>query len=1341
MSKKRILLVNEFHQLSTGYATYFKHILPYLYNTGEFEIAELAVFLSPGHPQKDQWLSQTPWKVYMNEPPANAPVEAHQAYRSDPLNQLGKFRLDEVLLDFKPDFCCVPPGTPVFSEYGYRPIDEIKVGDKVLTHKGRFKKVTKTMRRQHEGKMVKIFVAGTPDPIRLTPEHPVLIYPYEKINNGSRCLFYKDIEPTWVEAQDVKEHDIVLLNPIKNTSVDNTINTTDYLKQFFINNNTVYPNNRADKGIPTVISINQEFGRLIGYIIGDGHITETGNLNIAFGGEEQEFADDAAYLLKKYFQLESKIKHAVDRHMISVFCNCSILGQFLKEFLGYRTNDKYIPHCFFNSTKDSKEGVLQGLVRSDGCYKHNTISLCTINKKLASDYRILCASVGIAVTIVFNKNSGKNGSYEINAYGLNAYNLHKIVKKFENSIETTENLTGTVRRASTLSFINNFIGATVRRVRKENYVGQVYNLSVEEDESYTLSHIVHNCTIRDPYVDAFIDHTPYRGYFQHIHMPTIDSEPLKQEWIEQYAKANVLLAYSYFGKRVLEQQSGGKLKVAAVASPGADTQNFKPMDKAALRAKMGIKDDAFIIQTVMRNQPRKLFPELFKAFATFLKKCEDEGNIDLAARSYLHVHTTFPDLGWNLSNEIRQHKLSHKVVWTYMCDACKRHEVNFFRDSGTVCPHCHAPAYHLPNTAIGVTREQLCELMNIADVYVQYASCIPTNTEIKTINDGWKPVWKIQEGEFVQTHDGTYHPVLAITKTNLGNRNMHEISFRGDVNSLQLTEEHPVLALTKEKVCPNYRRSLREFIGDCLRAGKELPEPQWVPSNELQKNDLVVSLINTEVLDIEKIDLAEFADPTDVISDTEIKLKYGDTYPRFIEVNNDFCQFLGLFAADGSAGVHRSGLQISCHIDEKDNHDLCDRIIRKITNKKPHIYYPKNKKAVDYRFDCRILKTAFTQWFKQKEHKQLPVWTEKLPLHKQKALLHGMFMGDGYFSKNKKSGKYSTISRRLYEQLKNLLERQKINYSVCMHHRQDRWSQKRLPQYYFEMPGDIKHGELVSRRINTGSLYYGNYYFKKVKENKIVDCKDQLFNLEVGVNHSYVTKNGVLHNCEGWGLPISDAKSCGIPVIVTDYSALAEQGHSPGGLACPPDNFGQEPYTTSTGQIRVVKLDHDVLVKQLYDLATIPGMAKEIGEAGRKLMEQVYDWSKIARIWQSVIEETKPLDRNLTWYGPPRIISGSVELNQKGTNQEFVRECFAKILQQNPDNNQNEINRLTNLLNQGFENGRDMHGREFRQPINRQVIAQRFADELRKRNQADERRLVSVFGYIQENNAIQTIQL
>ena len=56
---------------------------------------------------------------------------------------------------------------------------------------------------------------------------------------------------------------------------------------------------------------------------------------------------------------------------------------------------------------------------------------------------------------------------------------------------------------------------------------------------------------------------------------------------------------------------------------------------------MGINPEWKVIGTVMRNQRRKLFPELFEAFGKYLKKTQDKN-------TYLYCHTSYPDNGWDL---------------------------------------------------------------------------------------------------------------------------------------------------------------------------------------------------------------------------------------------------------------------------------------------------------------------------------------------------------------------------------------------------------------------------------------------------------------------------------------------------------------------------------------------------------------------------------------------------------------------------------------------------------------------------------------------------------------------
>lgn len=230
-------------------------------------------------------------------------------------------------------------------------------------------------------------------------------------------------------------------------------------------------------------------------------------------------------------------------------------------------------------------------------------------------------------------------------------------------------------------------------------------------------------TIRDPWFDMWIEKSPYRKYFKFIHMPTCDGEPQKQEWMEFYESCDLLLTYSYWSKHILETQSGGKLKIFDVASPAVEHEIFRPLDKESLRKTVGFADDVNIILSVMRNQPRKLYPEILKAFNRFLDICKENGRDDIAAKTFLYWHTSSPDVGWDLPYEMRQHKMSHKVLFTYICRNCASVYPAFYKGDTAFCKNCRKPTAQMPNTTHGVDRNSLAAIYNLADLLLQYSVC------------------------------------------------------------------------------------------------------------------------------------------------------------------------------------------------------------------------------------------------------------------------------------------------------------------------------------------------------------------------------------------------------------------------------------------------------------------------------------------------------------------------------------------------------------------------------------------------------------------------------------------
>jgi hypothetical protein len=61
--------------------------------------------------------------------------------------------------------------------------------------------------------------------------------------------------------------------------------------------------------------------------------------------------------------------------------------------------------------------------------------------------------------------------------------------------------------------------------------------------------------IRDYWMCEFIDRSPYRPYFHLTLMPTVDSAPQQEQWINMYINADSVFTYSEYGKKVLEEES------------------------------------------------------------------------------------------------------------------------------------------------------------------------------------------------------------------------------------------------------------------------------------------------------------------------------------------------------------------------------------------------------------------------------------------------------------------------------------------------------------------------------------------------------------------------------------------------------------------------------------------------------------------------------------------------------------------------------------------------------------------------------------------------------------------
>lgn len=225
--------------------------------------------------------------------------------------------------------------------------------------------------------------------------------------------------------------------------------------------------------------------------------------------------------------------------------------------------------------------------------------------------------------------------------------------------------------------------------------------------------------VRDHWYFAFQEQSPYRNFYNWCICPTVDSIPQNEDWLSTYINADGVFTYTDWSKGILQEEGGGLINTIDFTPVGVELDVFKPTpDKRQHKAMFGLREDSLIIGTVMRNQKRKLYPDLFEAFAGFLKQAPK----DVADKTFLYIHASYPDLGWDFPRYIKNLGLSSKVMFTYVCFNCGLVFPRFYSDVRTCCPKCHNANATFPNTQQGIDRQALAHVYNIFDIYVQYAN-------------------------------------------------------------------------------------------------------------------------------------------------------------------------------------------------------------------------------------------------------------------------------------------------------------------------------------------------------------------------------------------------------------------------------------------------------------------------------------------------------------------------------------------------------------------------------------------------------------------------------------------
>ena len=281
----------------------------------------------------------------------------------------------------------------------------------------------------------------------------------------------------------------------------------DYLQIRLHYNKTEVWYTRCKKKVKRFIKVDEEFLKLCGYYLSEGHVCIDKNrpnskiVCWTFGKHEKDIVNEVVKLIENIFDIKPRLSYT--NTGIQIYINSTIIADLFLTLFNTKSENKIIPWEWLYLPENKLYALLSGLLIGDGCYKktsnNNAINFITTSKILAEQVRLILNKLGIPCSYhIGNLNESKidgrivkpkHISYNIEVYGI------KNIRKLINNCKLPWKLKNIREKSIVRCFYDEkYICVPIIRVSKEKYEGFVYNLTVEDSHSYTIDTIiVKNC--------------------------------------------------------------------------------------------------------------------------------------------------------------------------------------------------------------------------------------------------------------------------------------------------------------------------------------------------------------------------------------------------------------------------------------------------------------------------------------------------------------------------------------------------------------------------------------------------------------------------------------------------------------------------------------------------------------------------------------------------------------------------------------------------------------------------------------------------------------------------------
>ena len=375
---------------------------------------------------------------------------------------------------------CFRSGTPVMTDVGCKSIENVAIGDRVLTHTGRFCKVADVKRNDYSGMMVTISTKYGYHPIESTYDHPILVRHCSRIWNNTRRHYDKVYgNPEFVPSNAVIPGDYVCV--VRTPSI-NRVPTFEY----------TFGINQSRSEIRSLDLSNEDIWFIIGFYIANGWYLETRKRQYSTGMVTTN--SQLVILACNYSQID-EIMRRLDRvgfsaHVSTVrTCNRvnvtnKGLHDYIMENIPKYAHNKRLPTGFELLPSNLLKSLIHGYMFGDGYLDktHNVISSTTVSKGLAYDLQY-------AITLLNNYPVSFRHEHRTETCVIEG----RVVNQ-RPAYSVKAHLNGNTKNYVIIDGLGIWVRVTDVAYECLHESIEVWNLEVEEDKSYTAWRFaVHNC--------------------------------------------------------------------------------------------------------------------------------------------------------------------------------------------------------------------------------------------------------------------------------------------------------------------------------------------------------------------------------------------------------------------------------------------------------------------------------------------------------------------------------------------------------------------------------------------------------------------------------------------------------------------------------------------------------------------------------------------------------------------------------------------------------------------------------------------------------------------------------